>query len=113
MIKPEGESRQAKDSSRASRSMSSLQKNSPVDELKPILKFFKNRQWKPFPFQIESWEAFLKGESGLLHVPTGSGKTYAAVMGPFARFMAKPKKGLRALYITPLRALARDLELAL
>jgi ATP-dependent Lhr-like helicase len=82
-------------------------------ELKPIRLFFENRQWKPFPFQEEVWMAYLNGESGLLHVPTGSGKTYAAVMGVFAKFMARPRSGLKALYITPLRALARDLELSL
>ena len=83
-------------------------------ELAPILKFFKAQNWKPFPFQIELWKNYLKGESGLLHVPTGSGKTYAAVMGIFAKIMASPKKpGIKALYITPLRALARDLEIAL
>jgi len=84
-----------------------------MKELHPIYEFFKHRGWKPFPFQEESWRAFLSGESGLLHIPTGSGKTYAATMGPFAKFMAHPKKGLKALYITPLRALTRDLEAAL
>lgn len=84
-----------------------------MNELRPIENFFFKRGWSPFPFQRQTWESILRGESGLLHVPTGSGKTYAAVMPLFARFMAKPKKGLKALYITPLRALARDLELAL
>jgi ATP-dependent Lhr-like helicase len=82
-------------------------------ELQPIFQFFTHRQWKPFPFQIEAWNAFLDGKSGLLHVPTGSGKTYAAMMGPCARFLARPKRGLRAIYLTPLRALTRDLEAAL
>lgn len=81
--------------------------------LAPVEKFFEGRGWKPFPFQRQVWEAYLRGESGLLHVPTGSGKTYAAVMGFFARYLEKPKKGLKALYITPLRALARDIEAAL
>ncbi len=81
--------------------------------LKPIKQFFKNRKWKPFPFQEELWNAYLNGESGLLHVPTGSGKTYAATMGAFAKMISQPKKGLKVLYLTPLRALTRDLELAL
>ena len=82
--------------------------------LLPIENFFKERGWKPFPFQRETWKAMINGESGLLYVPTGSGKTYAAVMPIFARILNGPqKKGLKALYITPLRALARDLELAL
>lgn len=82
-------------------------------KLKPIEQFFKNRGWTPFPFQRQAWEAMLNHESGLLFVPTGSGKTYAAVMGVFADFLANPRPGLKALYITPLRALARDMELAL
>ena len=48
-------------------------------------------------------------------MPTGSGKTYAAVMGSIARMLASPSeiRGVRLLYITPLRALSRDLALAL
>lgn len=84
-------------------------------DLKPIRDFFANRGWQPFPFQEETWKAVVEGESGLLYVPTGSGKTYAAALGVFAKILAakSPKKKLRALYITPLRALARDLEAAL
>jgi ATP-dependent Lhr-like helicase len=82
-------------------------------ELEPVFKFFTHRHWRPFSFQVEAWNSFLDGHSGLLHVPTGSGKTYAAIMGPCARFMAKPHKGLKAIYLTPLRALTRDLEAAL
>ncbi|NEP16996.1 MAG: ligase-associated DNA damage response DEXH box helicase, partial [Leptolyngbya sp. SIO4C1] len=44
-------------------------------------------------------------------VPTGSGKTYASVMGPIAQMLAGPvQKGLKLLYVTPLRALSRDIE---
>ncbi|MEM6716154.1 MAG: ligase-associated DNA damage response DEXH box helicase, partial [Cyanobacteria bacterium P01_C01_bin.147] len=39
-----------------------------------------------------------------------SGKTYAAVMGPLAEMLASPSTGLQLLYITPLRALSRDIE---
>ena len=82
-------------------------------KLKPIYEYFEAKKWKPFTYQEQVWRALLDGESGLLHVPTGSGKTYAAVMGIFAKYMASPKKGLKALYITPLRALARDIEAAI
>lgn len=51
--------------------------------------------------------------SGLIQVPTGSGKTYAAIMGPIAEILATPGVGLQLLYITPLRALARDIEQAI
>jgi ATP-dependent Lhr-like helicase len=75
------------------------------------------------PFQRQAWEAYLAGESGLIQVPTGSGKTYAAVMGPIAEMLEETSwtakqpgsapKGLRLLYLTPLRALSRDLALAI
>ena len=83
--------------------------------LEPIESWFSRQGWTPLPFQKQAWEAQLAGRSGLIQVPTGSGKTYAAVMGAIATMLAEnqPPKGLRLLYITPLRALSRDLELAL
>ncbi len=70
------------------------------------------------PFQRQCWRAYLEGASGLIQVPTGSGKTYAAVMGPIAAMLAEnggagPEGGLRLLVLTPLRALSRDLLLAI
>ena len=78
--------------------------------LNPIHSWFAQRNWTPLPFQQETWNAYLAGRNGLIQVPTGSGKTYAAVMGPIARMLAEeqPLKGIRLLYITPLRALSRD-----
>ncbi|WP_348917985.1 DEAD/DEAH box helicase [Adonisia turfae] len=81
--------------------------------LSPILAWFKLQKWKPLPFQKETWEAYLTGKSGLIQVPTGSGKTYAAVMGPIADMLVNPGHGLQLLYITPLRALSRDIEQAI
>ncbi len=85
--------------------------------------WFQSRGWEPFPFQREVWDAYLAGESGLIHAATGTGKTYAAWMGPLLEWMAEPpepaaaKKAasppLRVLWITPLRALAADTEAAL
>lgn len=85
--------------------------------------FFTHRGWEPFPFQREAWDAYLAGQSGLITVPTGAGKTYAAYGGPLADLAAetcgapRPAKGrlrsLKVLYITPLRAVSRDIELAL
>ena len=83
--------------------------------LEPIHGWFSQQGWTPLPFQRQAWDAHLAGRSGLIQVPTGSGKTYAAVMGAIAAMLAEgePPQGLRLLYITPLRALSRDLELAL
>ena len=87
-----------------------------VPILTPIRDWFSKQDWEPIAFQKETWDAYLVGKSGLIQVPTGSGKTYAAVMGPLAQMLAeseetgKPLNGLRLLYITPLRALSRDIE---
>jgi ATP-dependent Lhr-like helicase len=72
--------------------------------------WFADRHWKPFRFQQEVWAAYAAGKSGLIHAPTGLGKTLAAWLGPVASALTKPpaKPGLRVLWITPLRALAVD-----
>lgn len=74
----------------------------------------------PFPFQRELWEAWRAGEGGLLVAPTGMGKTLAAWGGPLLDGLLNPRglekgqdhpptpRALRYLWITPLRALARD-----
>ncbi|MFQ6538842.1 MULTISPECIES: ligase-associated DNA damage response DEXH box helicase [Aphanothece] len=86
-------------------------------QLGPIETWFQQQGWTPLPFQRQCWRAYLEGRSGLIQVPTGSGKTYAAVMGPIAALLAEgsqgPSPGLRLLYLTPLRALSRDLAQAI
>ena len=64
--------------------------------------WFASRGWKPLPFQREAWAAYAHGESGLIHAPTGLGKTLAAWMGPATE--SGGEDGLRVLWITPLRA---------
>jgi ATP-dependent Lhr-like helicase len=91
--------------------VATLEKTDP--RLEPAEAYFRARGWTPFPFQREAWTRFLNGESGLIQVATGAGKTYAATMGAFAAMLEAPKAGLRLLYITPLRAVARDIEAAL
>jgi ATP-dependent Lhr-like helicase len=83
--------------------------------------WFTQRGWEPFDYQREVWKAFLDGKSGLLNAPTGSGKTYALYMPLLINWMDEHPKtyneladnGLQLLWITPLRALARDIEQAL
>ncbi|MBE9172498.1 ligase-associated DNA damage response DEXH box helicase [Cyanobium sp. LEGE 06143] len=86
-------------------------------QLAPIEAWFCQQGWRPMPFQRQCWRAYLQGRSGLIQVPTGSGKTYAAVMGPIAAMLADLQAGgtpgVRLLYLTPLRALSRDLALAI
>lgn len=68
----------------------------------------------PFDFQRKAWEAYQSGKSGLVHAPTGIGKTYAAFGGPVLEALkdgtgqGKRSSGLQVLWITPLRALAND-----
>jgi ATP-dependent helicase Lhr and Lhr-like helicase len=75
--------------------------------------WFAGRGWKPFSFQEEVWDAFGRGASGLVHVPTGAGKTYAAYLPALAEAIDRPRRGLSVLYLTPLRALARDVAQAM
>lgn len=88
------------------------------------LTWFAAKGWTPFPFQREAWDAYLRGESGLIHAPTGTGKTYAAWLGVVAEYLVThPNRSaqttraksppLQALWITPLRALAADTEKSL
>ena len=76
-------------------------------------KWFASRGWTPHAFQREAWTRFRNGESGLIHVPTGSGKTYAAYLAALEEIVAGRPRGAAVIYVSPLRAVARDIELAL
>ena len=79
-----------------------------------IKEFFYKNGWEPLPYQIETWEAYLNGKNGIIQVPTGCGKTYAALMGPLSKLKDSTKRsGLSILLITPLKALSRDLKNAI
>ena len=54
----------------------------PGDPLAPARAWFAAQGWTPFPFQEEVWAAYARGASGLVHAPTGMGKTYAAALPP-------------------------------
>lgn len=80
--------------------------------------WFAGKGWSPWEFQAHAWDAFARNESGLVTVATGAGKTYAAFGGPLIEMMDSlagggSMDGLRVLYITPLRAVSRDIEKAL
>ncbi len=81
--------------------------------------WFFNQGWQPHPFQEACWRAIAKGQSGILNAPTGYGKTFAIWFGLIQQYytaayqekLAKQrKKGLHALWITPLRALSKEIH---
>lgn len=81
--------------------------------------WFQDQGWKAFPFQTQTWTAFLQGKNGLLNAPTGSGKTYALWFPIVLDYMKKNpdyktrhKAGLKAIWITPLRALSVEIKQA-
>ena len=101
----------------------------PKTTLDPAKEWFESRGWRPFEFQKEVWDAYLAGESGLIHAATGTGKTLAAWWGPLLEYLSVSSQPgatgekrrlrrsaaapLRVLWITPLRALAADTAEAL
>lgn len=95
-----------------------------------VLAWFASRGWTPFRFQLDAWRAYLEGRSGLVHAPTGMGKSLSVWMGPVIESLdEQPIPGpalaerpasrsrasqrhsadpIRVLWITPMRALATD-----
>ncbi|CAM4062283.1 ligase-associated DNA damage response DEXH box helicase [Gillisia limnaea] len=81
--------------------------------------WFEKQDWKPFAFQKQTWKAYLQGKNGLLNAPTGSGKTYALWIPVVLEYIknnpdykTKHRQGLKAIWITPLRALSVEIEQA-
>ncbi|KIA90784.1 DEAD/DEAH box helicase [Kaistella jeonii] len=74
------------------------------------------KDFAPFTFQLETWEKYHKNYSGMVVAPTGFGKTYSVFLAVIVDFLNFPEKygdGLKLLWITPLRALAKDIAKAM
>lgn len=78
--------------------------------------WFNYKKWKPHAFQKQTWKYIAQGYSGMLNAPTGYGKTYAIWFGVLQDFLKRynikktDHKGLHCLWITPLRALSKEIE---
>lgn len=86
----------------------------------PVRRWFADAFGAPTAVQGEAWEAIARGENALVIAPTGSGKTLAAflwaidaLMGEKARVAETGEKwarGVRVLYVSPLKALGADVD---
>lgn len=74
--------------------------------------WFASRQWTPFDFQQEGWQAYLDGYSGMVNAPTGSGKTYSLLLPALLEASQAKKSGLYIIWVAPIRALTKEIEIA-
>jgi len=88
---------------------------------KIIHHWLEAKGFRPFLFQEETWEHISQNQSGLVNAPTGCGKTYSVFLGTLIRYInqfpenysTRKNAGLQLLWITPLRALAKDIGRAM
>jgi ATP-dependent helicase Lhr and Lhr-like helicase len=86
-----------------------------------IHQWLRSKDLHPFTFQEETWQQIIDGNSGLVNAPTGCGKTFSVFLGSLIDFInnypdnykSKTKNSLQLLWITPLRALAKDIGRAM
>ncbi|BBK38018.1 DNA ligase-associated DEXH box helicase [Allostella sp. ATCC 35155] len=76
----------------------------------PFRAWFAARGWSPHAYQLAMVEAATAGDSALLIAPTGGGKTLAGFLPSLIELAAAPAPGLHTLYISPLKALAVDVQ---
>ena len=85
--------------------------SAPLDRLHPkVRELVEELGWTLTPIQNESMAEIVDGKHRLLLAPTGSGKTEAAVLPLASRALEEGWEGLSILYVTPLRALNRDID---
>ncbi|HEY2043832.1 MAG TPA: DEAD/DEAH box helicase [Jatrophihabitans sp.] len=90
--------------------------NSAVDDFSPATRdWFRSAFDAPTDAQSGAWRAIAKGDHTLVVAPTGSGKTLAAFLSAIDRITALPipdesNQRCRVLYVSPLKALAADIE---
>ena len=75
-----------------------------------VRELVEQRGWKLTPVQEAATADLVDGKDRILVAPTGSGKTEAAVLPIASRALKEDWDSLSILYITPLRALNRDID---
>jgi len=80
----------------------------------PTRAWFEASFEAPTDAQTAGWEAIAEGSHTLIHAPTGSGKTLAAFLWCLDRLFSEPlpadAERTRVLYVSPMKALAYDIE---
>ncbi|MBX6372390.1 MAG: DEAD/DEAH box helicase, partial [Acidothermus sp.] len=83
----------------------------PLALFSPLVRsWFADTYREPTAAQAEAWQAISRGDHTLVIAPTGSGKTLAAFLWSLDRLIRRASPGGRVLYVSPLRALAVDIE---
>ena len=83
---------------------------------KVIQQWMADKGNSPFKFQVDTWQKFENGYSGMVIAPTGFGKTFSVFLALLTHFLNHPEqygKGLKMIWITPLRSLAKDIAKAM
>ena len=75
-----------------------------------VREWFRTAFPAPTPAQAQAWPAIKNGDNTLLMAPTGSGKTLAAFLSSIDALIQSPPRGCRIVYVSPLKALAVDVE---
>ncbi|HEY0150000.1 MAG TPA: ligase-associated DNA damage response DEXH box helicase [Allosphingosinicella sp.] len=76
----------------------------------PLAGWFRAKGWQPRRHQLEMLAAARAGRNALLVAPTGAGKTLAGFLPTIAGLIESPTDGLHTLYVSPLKALAVDVQ---
>src|SRR5437879_328399 len=80
--------------------------------LPAVQQWFRSALGEPTPPQRQGWPAIAAGQNTLILAPTGSGKTLAAFLACLDGLWRNPPegRGVRVLYISPLKALNNDIH---
>ncbi len=99
-----------------------INKNNNLNNFENTNGFKVIQQWmadkgnSPFKFQVDTWQKFENGYSGMVIAPTGFGKTFSVFLALLTHFLNHPEqygKGLKMIWITPLRSLSKDIAKAM